>query len=269
MIHNQLLEILREYLVIGGMPEVVQTWIKTKDPIQCSKIQQTIIQSYRQDFGKYAKDRQVEYVETLFESALKQLGQKFKFSEIPGEYRKRELSPALELLDKAGVIHKIYQSTGQGIPIGATKNLDKFKVILLDVGLSQALLGLDLSDWFLNPAIHLINKGILTEAFVGQELLVYGDNYNTHLYYWQRDTKGSEAELDYLIQLKGHLIPIEVKSNKGGHLKSMHLFLDNHPNIPFGIRFSTHNYSVHQKIYSYPLYAIPLSIQWKCPDNFI
>ncbi len=262
VIHEKILNLLREYLAIGGMPEVVQSWITTKDPLLCGKIQQNIIQSYRQDFSKYAKDHQIQHVETIFESALQQLGKKFKFSQLPGEYRKRELLPALELLIKAGVIHKIYQSNGQGIPLGATRNFEKFKIILLDVGLTQALLDLNLSDWFLDSDAVFVNKGALIEAFVGQELLAYADSHrDSTLYYWQRDVKGSEAEVDYLIQLQGKIIPLEVKSGKSGHLKSMHLFLETHPDTPYGIRFSNHNYSVHNKIKSYPLYAIPLAIE--------
>lgn len=269
VIHDKILGILREYLAIGGMPEVVQSWANNKDPILCSKIQQNIIRSYRQDFGKYAKDHQIKYVEIIFEGAIQQLGKKFKFSELSSEYRKRELSPALDLLVKAGVIHKIYQSNGQGIPIGATKHIEKYKVMLLDVGLTQSLLDLDLKDWFLNESSVFLNRGTLIEAFVGQELLVYQDMYrDTTLYYWKRDIKGSEAELDYLIQWKGQLIPIEVKSAKGGHLKSLHLFLETYPKTPFGIRFSTHNYSVHQKITSYPLYAVPLGIKWEGSKMF-
>lgn len=257
VVHDKILEILREYLAIGGMPEVVQSWKVTKNPGICTKIHHAILHSYRQDFGKYAKDHQIKYVELIFDAAARQLGKKFKFSELEGDYRKRELAPALDLLVKAGILHRVYQSSGQGIPIGATANYDKYKLILLDVGLTQALLGLDLADWFLKKDSAFINKGNIIESFVGQELVSYSEPYlENPLYYWQRDAKGSEAEIDYLIQLQGEIIPVEVKAEKGRHLKSMHLFLENHPKTPFGIRFSTHNYSVHGKIRSYPLYSI-------------
>lgn len=266
VIHEKIIGILREYLAIGGMPEVVESWITKKDPFACSKVQHNIINSYRQDFGKYAKNHQIKYVELIFEEAAKQLGQKFKFSILQGDYRKRELVPALDLLVKAGVIHRIYQSNGQGIPIGATANYDKYKTILLDIGLTQALLGLNLAEWFLNDNFVFINKGTIVESFVGQELLVYSQPYSRgSLYYWQRDAKGSEAELDYLIQLQGQIIPIEVKSDKGSHMKSMQLFLKTHPNTSLGIRLSLHNYSIHQNIYSYPLYAVSSAINWKIP----
>lgn len=270
VVHDRILEKLREYLAIGGMPEVVASWVKKKDPVECSKIHHTILNSYRQDFGKYATEYQIKYVELIFENAAKQLGKKFKFSDLEGDFRKRELAPALELLAKAGVLHRIYQSTGQGIPIGATAHPDKFKVMMLDVGLTQALLGLNLSDWFLNPQSAFINRGALVEAFVGQELLTYSEHYiESKLYYWQRDVKGSEAELDFLLQLQAKIIPIEVKSDRGRTFKSMHLFMNTFPETPFGIRFSTHNYSVHEKILSYPLYAIPPTIHWNMPNGFI
>ena len=95
------------------------------------------------------------------------------------------------------------------------------------------------------------------EAFVGQEILAYSDPIKKEqLYYWRRESKGSEAEVDYLLQIKEHVIPIEVKSGTGSTLKSMHMFLESHPQVPYGIRFSTQNYSHHEKIKSYPLYAV-------------
>ncbi len=92
---------------------------------------------------------------------------------------------------------------------------------------------------------------------IGQELLAYSDNNTkTDLYYWHRDVRGSQAEIDYLINdTSNRILPIEVKSSKGGHLKSLRYFLDHHQNIPYGIRFSTQNYSVYDSIHSYPLYA--------------
>jgi hypothetical protein len=101
------------------------------------------------------------------------------------------------------------------------------------------------------------HKGEHVEAMVGQELLGYTDPmYNAELYYWHRRKVGGEAEVDYLIQEEEHVIPIEVKSGKGSTLKSMHVFLEQHKNSPYGVRFSTQNYSVYQNVRSLPLYAI-------------
>jgi predicted AAA+ superfamily ATPase len=105
-IHEQTLDLLKEYLAIGGMPEVVSCWINFKDIDTCAKLQQTIINSYRQDFHKYAKQSQIKYVELVFDEAVRQIGKKFQFKNLREEYRKRELSPALDLLEKANVIHQ-------------------------------------------------------------------------------------------------------------------------------------------------------------------
>ncbi len=256
-IHEKLLETLGEYLAIGGMPEVVQKWIETKNPTACGNVHHSILETYQDDFQKYATKHQLEYINQLFEHIPRQLGRKFKYSAIPGEYRKRELSPCLDLLEKAQIIKKVLHTSAQGIPIGSEGNPNHFKVLFLDVGLCQALLGLDLSEWFLRPEQAFVNKGALVENFVGQELLAYSDlSRKAQLYFWQREAKGSEAEVDYIIQKNQAVIPVEVKSGLGSTLKSMHIFLESHKNSPYGIRFSSQNYSIFDHIHSFPLYAI-------------
>ena len=119
------------------------------------------------------------------------------------------------------------------------------------------MLSLNLQDWFLDPLGTLVNKGAIVEAFVGQEMLVYADPFfTTELFYWHRESPSSQAEIDYVIQQKDAIIPIEVKGGSGKTLKSMHLFLESHKQSPYGIRFSTNNYSLFEKLHSYPLYAI-------------
>lgn len=255
--HNKLLEILGHYLAIGGMPEVVMAWLETNDPLIVDRIHHQLIDAYKQDFAKYAKKHQIKYVDTVFRAIPQQLGNKFKYARIEGEFRKRELAPALELLDTAGVAHEIFSSSGQGIPLGAQADIQDYKVLFIDVGLTQTSLGLDLSDWFLHPLHAFVNKGELVEAFVGQEMLVYAEPFKKQqLYFWRRQAKSSQAEIDYLIQKDGHIVPIEVKSGAGTALKSMRIFLELHEATPYGIRFSTQPYSSFEKLESYPLYAV-------------
>src|SRR4029078_4229220 len=103
----------------------------------------------------------------------------------------------------------------------------------------------------------LVNKGRITESFIGQELLAYSNSADReNLYYWHRNKRGSNAEVDYLITAQQNIIPVEVKSGHGAGLQSMRLFLQSHLSSPFGIRFSIHNYSVFDGIHSYPLYAV-------------
>ncbi len=256
-VHNKLLAFLGEYIAIGGMPQAVACWHETKDATRCFALHHSLIDTYRQDFNKYAKKYQIKYVDLVFNTIPHQLGRKFKYSNIEGDYRKRELAPGLDLLVTAGVAHTVLQSSGQGIPLGAHADPQHYKVIFLDVALSQAILGLDLEAWFLNPMQQFVNKGEIIEAFVGQELLAYANPHaKSQLYYWQRNVPSSSAEVDYLIQRGEKIIPIEVKGGTGTTLKSLHMFLNSHPQTPFGVRFSAQNYSIHENLQSLPLYAV-------------
>ena len=114
-----------------------------------------------------------------------------------------------------------------------------------------------LTQWFLNPEAEFVNKRSLVESFVGQELLAYADPYRKQtLFYWHRETRTSQAEVDYVIQERDRVVPIEVKSSLGTRLKSLHSFLESHAAADYGIRFSAHNYSRFENIHSYPLYAV-------------
>ncbi|MCK4870541.1 MAG: ATP-binding protein [Gammaproteobacteria bacterium] len=256
LIHQKSLELLGIYVAVGGMPEAVQCWKDSQDLFECSKIHNDLVENYRQDFQKYAKKYQIKYVDLLFDQIPRQMGQPFIYARVAGGYRKRELEPCLDLLEKAGMIHRVIHTAGNGVPLGAEANHEKFKVVFLDIALAQYILGYQARDWVLNPQTTFINKGELVEAFVGQELLAYATANQKHqLYYWHKDNRGSSAEVDYLIQQKEDVIPIEVKSGKGGHLKSLRMFLDSHKSS-YGIRFSTQNYSIYDGVHSYPLYAV-------------
>jgi predicted AAA+ superfamily ATPase len=255
-LHNKLLRLFCEYLAIGGMPEAVHAWITDNDINHVGKIQQTLIDAYLQDIPKYSKKMQIKYVEAIFTSSPAFIGKQFKYSSVQGEYRKRDLAPALDLLVKAGLLHRIVHSSGSGIPLGAEANDNKIKIIFLDIGLAQVMLGVSPKTWLLNGLEKLVNRGEIVEAAIGQEILAYaGPRTKCKLFYWQREQPNSQAEVDYLLQKENSIVPIEVKSNKGSTLKSMQLFLQSHPKSTYGIRVSTHNYSAHEKIDSYPLYA--------------
>ena len=256
-LHDKLLSQLGEYFAIGGMPESVVAWIKNKDPKLCYEIQQSLIDNYQQDFQKYAKKNQIKYVETLFKQIPSMIGQRFKYSAIHGEYRKRELAPALDLLSLAGVVHKIHHTSGQGTPLGSQASSEKFKVIFLDIALTQVILGNSPTDYLLHPKETIVNNGQITEAFVGQELLIYASLTSKEpLYYWLREVRNSSAEVDYLIKQKGKVLPIEVKSGSAAHLKSLQYFLNTHSNSTKGLCVSTSEYNCTDRVDMIPLYAI-------------
>ena len=259
ILHNKLMDLLGEYLAVGGMPEAVQEWVNSGNIKHCSTIHQTLVDTYRQDFSKYARKSEQKYVDIVFNSIPRLLGKKFVYSSVSPELRTRELRPALDLLVKAGVAHVVYHSSSNGVPLGAEVNPSICKVIFLDIALAQSLLGLDQGQWILKPAESIVNRGQITEAFVGQELLAYSSPFRKRsLHYWLREKSGSRAEVDYVSEWKGKVVPVEVKSGKAGTLKSLNFFLQTKNTTPFGLQFSPNGYSINleRRIVSVPLYGI-------------
>lgn len=257
--HDKALDLLAKYLVIGGMPEVVREWILTGDLKVCRQTQMELVETYRQDFPKYAKSHQIKYVETLFNQIPHLIGNQFKYSAIHGEYKKRELAPALDLLCHANVIHRINRASGSGLPLGAEMSQEHFKLIFLDIGINQGMLNLDFANWFFNPDKELVNRGEIAEAFVGQELLCYASpSSRQNLYYWKREAAGAMAEVDYLQDHHQEVIPIEVKSGHGSTLRSLHQYLLSHPKTPYALRFCSQPASNLAKIRSTPLYSVAI-----------
>lgn len=255
--HDLLLTELGRYLALGGMPQVLQRWQEFEKIQMCMQLQANIIATYRQDFAKYATTKQIKYVELVFDAIPAQLSHKFKYSEIEGDFRKRELAPALELLSTAGITHKVYYSPGNGIPLGYGSNPLDYKVLFIDVGIAQHMLSANLSGWFIKPLEEFINKGQLVEAFIGLELITYANPHDKkNSFFWHRQERTSQAEVDYLIQIQNKIIPIEVKSGKGTNITSLRIFLESHQESPYGIKFSTHNFAHFKEFHSYPLYAV-------------
>ena len=257
ILHDKLLDLVNHYLAIGGMPEAISAWVETQDPRACHEVQKDLVQIYQQDFYKYAERHQLPYLGILFNQIPHFIGKQFKYSEIHGDYKKRELAPALDLLRRANVVHQITHSAANGAPLGGEVNLNWFKLIFLDVGIAQTLLGLDLAAWFLNPDKDLINRGTIVEAFVGQELLTYASpTSKPDLFFWKRESNGAQAEIDYVYDFQHKILPIEVKSGHGSTLRSMHQFIEEHKQSPVGMRFWAESYQQTDKIDSRPLYAI-------------
>ncbi len=257
LFHEMLLNELAKYIAIGGMPMAVQCWAETQRPLFCLEMHAALDKSLRNDFFKYAKKTQIKYLTMLYHASTLLLGKQFKYSAVTTEYRKRELEPSLDSLVRANLIHKVKRTAAQGLPLGAQASETDFKLVFLDVGLAQKIAGQDTKDWFINPLSELINKGSIVESFVGQEIVAYSNPIEeASLYYWHREERGSSAEVDYVARLGKYAIPIEVKSGPGSTLRSLHSFLSSHPQSPYGIRFSTHNFSIEQKIHFIPLYAV-------------
>ena len=256
-LHNKSLDLLSHYLALGGMPQSVNEWLIKQNPLEIQRVHHTILATYRQDFEDYSASWQIKYVELIYNQIPKQLGHKFKYSLVDGDYRKRELAPALDALVTANVAHKVYYASGSTPPLLIHEYGDDYKAIFLDIGLAHTALGLDNAGWFIDPQHEISVKGQLIEAFVGQELLVYNTpRRRGSLFYWHKETRTTSAEIDYLTEIKRQIIPIEVKAASGKTLRSLKHFLETRPTTPYGIRFSAQNYSVYENVHSYPLYAI-------------
>lgn len=225
-IHNQLNSIVKEYLLIGGMPAAVSSWIYAKNPQAINQIHLNLLTTYREDFNKYHGRLSTNRLEDVFASIPLQLGHKFVFSKANNDVSTSPLKQGLELLVKACVCHQIFASSANGVPLNAEIKEKYFKVILLDCGLVNATLGLSLSQLNSVSDLNLINSGGMAEQLAGQLLRTLFPPYaQPYLNYWQRTEKGSNAEIDYVIQHRNSIVPIEVKAGSTGALKSLHEFM--------------------------------------------
>ena len=255
VIHEKILEKLKIFQLIGGMPEVVRTYLEEKDFMLCQEVIDNILTTIKDDFAKYKEKFLVIRLEEVFDSIIYQLGNKFKYSNIsPGN--PQVYKDALDLLVKAGLAYKIYHTAAWGIPLGAQVNDKKFKVLILDTGIYQRVLGLDLSSYVISDFRSLINRGNLVELFVGLELIAHGSpRIHPQIHYWHREAKSSNAEVDYVIARKGKVVPIEVKAGSRGQMQSMHIFLSER-NLDEGLRISGENFTTYDKIKTIPVYAV-------------
>lgn len=183
------------------------------------------------------------------------IAQHFKYSKVDPESRARDLRNALDMLNWANLIYPVYATAASGLPLIGTSNEKKFKVLFLDVGLILRNGSLDIPLLF-RENLLLVNRGAIAEQLVGQELLAYGSfNEEKKLYFWCREAQSSTAEVDYIIVVKGQIIPIEVKAGATGRLKSLQVFLAE-KNLPLGVRISEQPLKLDKNILSVPLYLI-------------
>ena len=247
--------LLRDYLYLGGMPEAVADYLERDKFSNIDMIHQGLLQNYKQDFGKYSRQANATMLKKIFTKAPGMVGNKFKYAQIDQQHNSRDIKKSLELLVKAHILHKINSASGAGLPLPAHSNEKYFKVLFLDVGLLQSCMGIT-RETFLADNLLAVYKGLVAEQLIGQELLTLREYYEEPLlFYWHREARGSNAEVDYLWQKNSLILPVEVKAGKTGTLKSLRLFLAE-KKASFGIRFSLHPLSFTDSVLSIPLYAV-------------
>lgn len=247
--HNRLLETYNNYLIIGGMPECVVSWINHKDPAAVSQIQQELIEIYENDFSKHNGKVNSGRILMVFRSIVSQLAklnEKFIYGAVRQGGRARDFEEAIEWLVSAGMLNRIYNISKMEHPLSAFDKLDQFKLFLFDTGLLKHMAGLDNSAILLKTNYQF--KGPLTENYVLQQLRGL---FEVEPRYYS--TKA--GEIDFVLQNGTEVIPVEVKGGEDKTAPSFKRYIvDCHPE--HAVRFSKRGYRKDGKIINIPLYLV-------------
>lgn len=233
ILHDKLVELFRTYILVGGMPEVVANWVATKNFLQCRQLLNDLLTGYEDDFAKYRKKISPEILRATLRSCASQLTEKFSYASVGNQYKTYEIKQALELLAQAGLITIVRRTDANGLPLGAESDEKIFKVLTLDPGLTLRILSFDrdredetVKNVLTQTGSELVNKGPMAELIAGLEIVRYQTPDLRHeLFYWTRKEKNSLAEVDYVIGVDRKVMPVEVKANTQGGMKSLWSFM--------------------------------------------
>jgi uncharacterized protein len=255
LLHERLLQYLSVFMVTGGMPEAVARYAATRQLLSVKSVLDDLMAALRSDFAKYKKAVPSLRLQEVFNAVVQQAGGKFVYSKAGTQIKDYQAKEAVELLILAGWVIPVTHSDANGIPIGAEADPKKRKMMLLDTGIFQRILGLDFTTLYTQADFPFVNKGLLAEQFWGLEYIKYqSPEVYPNLYYWQREGK-SNAEVDFLAQKGESIYPIEIKSSGKGQMQSLRVFLSEKKQT-YGYRFSLENFAEYQDIKVFPLYAV-------------
>jgi len=224
--HYKLLKLFHRYTLIGGMPEIVQLYAESKNLTQLRPVYESLIIAYMDDVEKYSsRDSQTPIIRHVIQSAFHEAGNRIKMAGFgQSGYSSKEITEAMQLLEKALLLLRIYPVTGTRLPL--TPNMKKSpKLLFLDTGLVNYFSGLQ-TDIFGAKDLNTIYGGRIIEHLVGQELLASQHSILFKPNFWVREKKQSNAEVDFVLPHGNKIIPIEVKSGATGRLRSLHQFVD-------------------------------------------
>jgi predicted AAA+ superfamily ATPase len=220
---RKFLETLRRYFFVGGMPEAVRVYVERKDLLEVQRVQTALVQTVQDDFAKYGPRRLQELMRKTYRHVAENVGRKLKFVNVSREERAADVRRALELLTHSRVVHVVYHTSANGLPLGAERDERQFKPLFLDVGLVNRMCGLDLVG---TEELITVNEGAMAEQFVGQQLLCAAPLFeDPQLFYWAREARNANAEVDFVISRHQDILPVEVKAGKTGTLRSLFQFL--------------------------------------------
>ncbi len=250
-LHLTLVQMLREYYLVGGMPEVVKTYLKTNDPNSVRKVQNKILIAYRNDIAKHTTDEESKRIGIVWRSMPSQLSKenkKFIYGVAKKGGRAKEFEVAIQWLIDAGLVIRVGRASSPTMPLKVYEDLSAFKLYLLDVGLLGAMAEVDPATLIL-PNDMKEGKGMFTENFVCTHLAA---SIEQSIFYYSKDN--SPMEIDFMIQHGTNIVPIEVKSEENLKSKSLSVFLQQHENM-HGVRFSMSPYREQERMTNVPLYG--------------
>lgn len=254
---------LRNYYIVGGMPEVVNEWVETHDFEKVEKIQDNILLDYASDFTKHASRSEISKLEWIWDSIPKQLAKennKFIFSHVKEGKRAKDLEDSLEWLKNAGLIYRLELVEKPELPLSFCVNGTYFKVYMCDTGLLRRKSGVAYKTILDGAETYARFKGALTENYVMTELISGG----IKPYFWR---SGNVAEVDFIMEHDNHIIPLEAKPENNTKAKSYRQFCKRYsPSI--GFRFSMNNVGIHN-VEKTMTYSLPLYMIWKIKDYLV
>jgi uncharacterized protein len=259
MILEQLQNRLREYLLVGGMPAVVQSWIEFKDMARIEQRQSELLLAYERDFAKHANKSMVPKLWQVWDSIPAQLAKenkKFQYSKMTKGARAKDYEDSVSWLCNTGLVHKVTKISKPGLPLSAYENPDSFKMYLLDVGLLRVKAGLPAQALLQGDALFTEFKGSLMENFFLQEYLSHHSRKalgrQAVAHYWTSDAR---AEVDFVLTLGDSLLPVEIKSGNSLHSKSLRLYMERY-HVEQSLRISPLNLRLDGGILNVPLSMI-------------
>ena len=253
MFKSKYIDRLREYYFVGGMPEVVQTYVDTKDFNQVREIQKNLLNYYQQDFSKHAEISLVPRLNLVWNSIPMQLAKenkKYIYGQVRKGARAKDFELAIQWLLDCGLIHKVHRIEKPALPLKAYMNLDIFKIYLLDVGLLMAMTGLNAQVIIDGNRIFTEFKGALTEQYILQQLIA-GENVEPYYY----SAENSKGEIDFILQGNTSVIPLEVKAEENLRAKSLKAFCEKYK-PKYAVRTSMSDYREQEWMTNIPLYNI-------------
>jgi uncharacterized protein len=251
-LHEKVLNLMKIYLFLGGMPEVVQEYISHKDIVAVRKIQNEILQSYQKDFSKYAEPREAIKIAEVWRSIPYQLAKensRFLYGEVKKNARSSYFEQSIDWLKNAGLIHIVNELRAAKLPLGGYADLGKFKLYLLDTGLLGAMLGLT-PDIIITPDdLYKEYNGAFIENYACSELIKL---LQSEVFYW---TSGNQAEVDFILQYQNDIVPIEVKSGTNKNTQSLRVF-ESKNKTKYLFRTSPRNLVKTDNFINLPLYRL-------------